>query len=138
MERWIWDSFEEDGRRMVKNIFRLYFVPFLEESFDLNFPVENNKNSAGKKGERRKGKRLKKINDTKFRASFWKRIIKEYLLRLKLNAINYIYIFWKNIQRELWLYSFKRKTSRKIFMIYFLYEFKKYRIMTRSCYIFFN
>lgn len=85
---------------MVKNIFRRYFVPFLEESFDLNFPVENNKNSAGKKGERRKGKRLKKINDTKFRASFWKRIIKEYLLRLKLNAINYIYIYFEKVSKE--------------------------------------
>ena len=96
---------------MVKNIFRRYFVPFLEESFDLNFPVENNKNSAGKKGERRKGKRLKKINDTKFRASFWKRIIKEYLLRLKLNAINYIYIFWNTTAKAAIKYDSCRLTA---------------------------
>lgn len=50
-------GFEIRSTRMnavVKNIFfNDIFVPFLEESFDLNFPVENNKNSAGKRNRRR-------------------------------------------------------------------------------------
>lgn len=116
-----WKGIEIRWRRtnaVVKNIFQRYFVPFFEESFDLNFPVENNKNSAKRATD--EGKRLKRINDTKFRASFWNRIIKEYLLQLKWNVINYIYVYFGKISKENCDYSFKRKTLGKIFMTYFI------------------
>lgn len=49
-------------------------------------------------------------------------VIKKYLLQLKWNAIKYIYIyfFFGKISKENCDYSFKRKTLRKIFMIYFI------------------